>query len=118
MDRTWVDGELFGPVLTRVVDMPVAILANPDRRNPDRITQVCLFTPASARLPPPDQQPAFVESAALVLMRKKNGAVRVCVDNRPLNAVTVPWPYTIASCDEIMDRLGIGGDMFSSCDLY
>ena len=39
-------------------------------------------------------------------VHKKDGTVRVCIDFRRLNAITVPDPYLMPRIDAIVDCLG------------
>jgi len=52
----------------------------------------------------------------LVLVRKKNGKLRMCVDFRELNAITKREFYPIPNAQEIFDRLS-GKKFFSTIDL-
>ena len=45
-------------------------------------------------------------SSPIIPVRKKDGSVRLCVDFRRINAVSVPDPYLMPRVDEIIDRLG------------
>ena len=57
-------------------------------------------------------------SSPLVLVRKKNGGLRVCVDYRALNKDTVPDRYPLPRIDELMDMVGRQhARVFSSLDL-
>ena len=44
-------------------------------------------------------------SSSIVTVGKKDGGVRICVDYRAVNAVTVPDPYQIPLIEEILDML-------------
>jgi transposase InsO family protein len=52
----------------------------------------------------------------MVLVRKKDGSLRVCVDYRELNAKTVKDAYTLPRIDEMLDRLA-GSCYFSILDM-
>jgi hypothetical protein len=52
----------------------------------------------------------------VVLVRKKNGKLRFCVDYRPLNKVTKRDEYSLPRIDDMMDSLG-GSAWFTSLDL-
>ena len=57
-------------------------------------------------------------SSPLVLVRKKSGGLRVCVDYRAVNKNTVPDRYPIPRIDELMDMVGKRkAKIFSSLDL-
>ena len=55
-------------------------------------------------------------ASAIVLVRKKTGALRMCCDFRDLNAKTVKDAYTLPRIDESMDALA-GARYFSTLDL-
>ena len=57
-------------------------------------------------------------SSRLVLVRKKDGGLRVCVDYRAINKITVPDQYPMPRIDELIDTFGrCKGRYFSSLDL-
>ena len=57
-------------------------------------------------------------SSGLVLVRKKDGSLRVCVDYRTLNRVTVPDRYPMPRIDELIDTVGkCQGKYFTALDL-
>ena len=45
-------------------------------------------------------------SSPIVPVRKKEGSIRLCVDFRQINQVTVPDPYLMPRVDDILDCLG------------
>ena len=55
-------------------------------------------------------------SSPLVLVRKKDGTTRICVDYRRLNAQTIPDAYALPRIEEGMDLLQ-GSNWFSTIDL-
>ena len=57
-------------------------------------------------------------ASPLVLVRKKNGGLRVCVDYRNVNKDTVPDKYPMPRIDELVDMVGRRQPtVFSSLDL-
>jgi len=52
----------------------------------------------------------------IVLIRKKDGALRYCIDYRGLNAVTTKANYPLPRIDACHDSLG-GNTNFSSLDM-
>ena len=56
-------------------------------------------------------------SASVVLVTKKGGEMRFCVDYRKLNAVTVKFQYPIPNINGIFDNF-FGAKFFSTLDLF
>ncbi|KAI7799692.1 hypothetical protein IRJ41_009439 [Triplophysa rosa] len=55
-------------------------------------------------------------ASPIVIARKRNGAVWICIDYRTLNTRTVPYQYTTPKIDEALDCLA-GSQWFSVLDL-
>ncbi|KRH92478.1 putative LTR retrotransposon, partial [Pseudoloma neurophilia] len=55
-------------------------------------------------------------ASPVILVRKKDGGWRLCVDYRKLNALTVFKPHPIPNIEEIVDQLG-SARIFSSLDM-
>ena len=55
-------------------------------------------------------------ASAVVLVRKKDGSLRFCIDIRKLNSRTVKDAYSLPRIDEILDCLN-GAQWFMSLDL-
>ena len=55
-------------------------------------------------------------ASPLVLVRKKSGGVRICVDYRKLNAVTVPDAFPLPRIQDCLDAV-TGACLFSTFDL-
>ena len=55
-------------------------------------------------------------ASAVVLVRKKDGSLRFCIDLRKLNACTIKNAYSLPCIDETLDCLG-GATIFTSLDL-
>ena len=45
-------------------------------------------------------------ASPIVLVRKKDKSLRICVDYRKLNAVSQMEPYPMPRIEELLDRLG------------
>lgn len=56
-------------------------------------------------------------AAGVVLVEKKDGTKRFCVDYRSLNSRTVKDEYPLPRIDDFFDRLG-GASWFCTLDLY
>ena len=55
-------------------------------------------------------------NSPLVIVKKKSGQLRLCVDFRKLNSITEREIYHIPDCNEIFDHLG-GNSFFTTLDL-
>ena len=55
-------------------------------------------------------------ASPVVLVRKKDGSLRYCIDYRKLNSVTIKDSYPLPRIDESLDALG-GSKYFSTLDL-
>ena len=56
-------------------------------------------------------------ASPVVIVPKKDGRWRICVDYKPLNAVTKANHYPLPHMDDILDRVA-GHEMYSLCDGY
>jgi len=54
--------------------------------------------------------------APVLLVKKKDGTMRLCVDYRQLNKVTIKNKYHFPRIDDLMDQL-VGACVFSKIDL-
>ena len=52
----------------------------------------------------------------MLLVKKKDGTMRLCVDYRQLNKVTIKNRYPLPRIDDLMDKL-VGACVFSKIDL-
>ena len=55
-------------------------------------------------------------ASAIVLVRKKDGSLRICVDYRRLNSVTKPDTFPLPRIDDLLDQLG-SAEYFTTLDL-
>ncbi|MCO5613504.1 hypothetical protein L7F22_067781 [Adiantum nelumboides] len=55
--------------------------------------------------------------ASILFQKKKDGSLRLCIDYRGLNQVTVKNKYPISRIDELLDRLH-GSKIFTKIDLH
>ena len=55
--------------------------------------------------------------APILFVRKKDGTLRMCIDYRQLNAISVPNKYPLPRIDELLDQLH-GAKYFTSLDLW
>ena len=54
-------------------------------------------------------------SSAVLFVQRKDGTLRMCVDYRGLNRVTVKYRYPLPRIDDLVDKLN-GASVFSSLD--
>ena len=50
-----------------------------------------------------------------MIVPKKNGKIRVCVDYRKLNATTITDPFPLPFCDAFLDAIA-GNEIYSFLD--
>ena len=94
------------PVVTQARRLPYALRAELEREL-DRLTSVGCIEPSDSPY-----------ASGLVLVRKKDGSLRVCVDYRGLNKKTIPDRYPIPRIDDLIDSIGQQrGKFFTSLDL-
>lgn len=56
-------------------------------------------------------------ASPILLVKKKTGDIRMCVDYRAINKITVPDKYPLPRIDDQIDRLH-GNTYFTSLDLF
>ena len=55
--------------------------------------------------------------APVLLVKKKNGSMSMCIDYRELNKITIKNKYPLPRIDDLFDQL-CGAKMFSKLDLH
>ena len=55
--------------------------------------------------------------APVLFVRKKDGSLRMCIDYRQLNKVTIKNRYPLPRIDDLFDQL-VGASFFSKIDLH
>lgn len=94
------------PVVTQPRRLPYALRSELERELV-RLTSIGCIEPSDSPY-----------SSGLVLVRKKDGGLRVCVDYRGLNKKTIPDRYPIPRIDDLIDTIGQqSGKFFTSLDL-
>lgn len=116
---------LFGELSTEpaaVPEMPIELLpgaelrAHPPRRTSPAMQQIISDEVAELSRLGIVQPSSSQFAAPVVLVRKKDGGRRMCVDYRALNAVTVPLRYPIPNAKTLLERMA-GNSVFATLDL-
>ena len=70
------------------------------------------------------QEAGFIEPATseygsgILFVHKANGKLQMCVDYRPLNAITIIDQYPLPRIEELIDQVGSTAKLFSKLDLH
>jgi hypothetical protein len=126
------------PILREYRDVfPEEVLGLPPRRDIDFLIELASGAVPMSRTPYRMSTPDLVElklqlkemmdkgyiqpsmspwGAPVLFMKKKDGTLRMCIDYRQLNKVTIKNKYPLPRINDLFDQLG-GASIFSKIDL-
>jgi hypothetical protein len=126
------------PTLREHIDVfPEEVLGLPPRRDIDFLIDLAPGAVSVSRTPYRMSTPELVElklqlremmdkgcirpsvspwGAPILFLKKKDGTLRLCIDYRQLNKVTIKNKYPLPMIDDLFDQLG-GASIFSKIDL-